>query len=123
MAALGGARLAKPQTIKLFTTVQDSNFSSRALGWDTPKAQLVRALPDAPCVRPHRIHRHVASWIAPQYDLYIILLTNRVNPTRATARSLPCAPRYRDARHARPSPEVVKAIEARASATPQTMRP
>src|SRR4051812_39373920 len=33
---LGGVRVWKPETVKLFTTVNDSTFSSRALGWDTP---------------------------------------------------------------------------------------
>src|SRR6185369_8319212 len=34
--ALDGARLARKETVAEFTTVQDSVFSSRALGWDTP---------------------------------------------------------------------------------------
>ena len=33
---LDGARIWTPETIKLFTTVYDSTFSNRALGWETP---------------------------------------------------------------------------------------
>lgn len=79
---LDGGRLANAATIRQFTTVQDSTFSSRALGWDTPSDRSSAG---------HYIHRPAfghtgftgtSLWIAPQHDLYVLLLTNRVNPTR-----------------------------------------
>jgi CubicO group peptidase (beta-lactamase class C family) len=80
---LDGARLFQPATIKLFTTVQDSAFSNRALGWETPTGgnsagHLMR--------RPafgHTGFTGTSIWIDPAHDLYIVFLTNRVNPTRA----------------------------------------
>ena len=79
---LGGGRLASAATIRQFTTVQDSTFSSRALGWDTPSD---RSSAGHYMLRPafgHTGFTGTSLWIAPQHDLYVLLLTNRVNPTR-----------------------------------------
>ena len=79
---LDGARIWSPETIRLFTTVQDSTFSNRALGWETPNGtnsagRLMR--------RPafgHTGFTGTSLWIDPANDLFVVLLTNRVNPTR-----------------------------------------
>ncbi|MFI5038358.1 MAG: serine hydrolase domain-containing protein [Solirubrobacterales bacterium] len=79
---LDGGRLASSATIHQFTTVQDSTFSSRALGWDTPSD---RSSAGHYILRPafgHTGFTGTSLWIAPQHDLYVLLLTNRVNPTR-----------------------------------------
>jgi CubicO group peptidase (beta-lactamase class C family) len=83
---LDGARVFKPETIRLFTTVQDSTFSNRALGWETPTGtnsagRLLR--------RPafgHTGFTGTSIWIDPANDLFVVLLTNRVNPTRANTK-------------------------------------
>ncbi len=79
---IDGGRLASAATIRQFTTVQDSTFSSRALGWDTPSD---RSSAGHYIQRPafgHTGFTGTSLWIAPQHDLYVLLLTNRVNPTR-----------------------------------------
>jgi CubicO group peptidase (beta-lactamase class C family) len=83
---LDGARLFSAATIRQFTTVQDSAFSNRALGWETPTGNnsaghLMR--------RPafgHTGFTGTSIWIDPANDLFVVLLTNRVNPTRANTK-------------------------------------
>jgi beta-N-acetylhexosaminidase len=83
---LDGARIWSDATIRQFTTVQDSTFSGRALGWETPTGtnsagRLMR--------RPafgHTGFTGTSIWIEPAHDLFVILLTNRVNPTRANTK-------------------------------------
>lgn len=83
---LGGVRVVRPQTIENFTRVQDSTFSHRALGWETPNGtnsagRLMR--------RPaygHTGFTGTSIWIDPANDIFVILLTNRVNPSRANSR-------------------------------------
>ena len=80
--------LAAQATIAVFTT-RDSGFQDRALGWQnrsrmdtrilalgrTPHVARTRSgTPDSPARR--------SGWI-PSRDVFIILLSNRVNPTRA----------------------------------------
>ena len=64
-------------------------------------------------------------WIAPQHDLYVILLTARVNPTRNNSRIGPVRVAVADAAMRALKPEVVAAIEARSGAAspPPTGRP
>ena len=79
---LDGVRIWSPETVKLFTTVYDSTFSNRAFGWETPNGtnsagRIMR--------RPafgHTGFTGTSYWIDPANDLFVILLTNRVNPTR-----------------------------------------
>ena len=81
--ALGGIRIWKPETIVQFTTVQVSMFSNRALGWETPTG---RNSAGHLMTRPafgHTGFTGTSIWIDPAHDLFIVLLTNRVNPTRA----------------------------------------
>jgi CubicO group peptidase (beta-lactamase class C family) len=83
---LDGVRIWKPATIVQFTTVQDSAFSNRALGWETPTGtnsagHLMR--------RPafgHTGFTGTSIWIDPAHDVFVVLLTNRVNPTRANTK-------------------------------------
>lgn len=79
---IDGVRLFSPATARAFTTVADSAFSSRAIGWDTPTGTnsagtLVR--------RPaygHTGFTGTSLWLAPQQGRFVLLLTNRVNPRR-----------------------------------------
>ncbi|HVZ48145.1 MAG TPA: glycoside hydrolase family 3 N-terminal domain-containing protein [Gemmatimonadaceae bacterium] len=81
--ALDGVRVFDEATMRRFTTVQDSAFSNRALGWETPTGDNSAG---------HLLHRPAfghtgftgtSIWIDPAHDLFIVLLTNRVDPTRA----------------------------------------
>jgi serine-type D-Ala-D-Ala carboxypeptidase len=83
---LDGARIVSRETIQRFTTVQDSTLSNRALGWETPNGtnSAGRVLK-----RPafgHTGFTGTSIWVDPSRDLFIVLLTNRVNPTRQNLR-------------------------------------
>ncbi len=71
--------------------------SSRALGWDT-------MLPTSSCgtrmsraAVGHTGFTGTSLWIDPQADLYVVLLTNRVHPTRANEAILRVRPALHDA--------------------------
>ena len=91
---LDDARILKPETIATFTVYADPSFSNRALGWQKRE-------------RPNMPYRTGAAWagekmsvssyghtgftgtslgIDPERDLFVILLSNRVNPTRNNPR-------------------------------------
>jgi CubicO group peptidase (beta-lactamase class C family) len=93
---LNGVRLARASTIAQFTTVQDSLFSSRALGWDTPPGAGSGHYLTRPAFG-HTGFTGTSLWIAPQHDLYVMLLTNRVNPTREHSRIGPVRTAVADA--------------------------
>jgi CubicO group peptidase (beta-lactamase class C family) len=81
-----GKRLIKASTIALFETPQNMPpGSSRALGWDTPSPGGFAG----PLASPHAIihtgFTGTSIYIDPDRDAFVILLTNRVNPTRNNA--------------------------------------
>ena len=92
---LDGVRVLKPETIALFTAYADSAFSNRALGWQKPNHP---ALNDsgpntvwAGRFMSTRAYGHTGFTgtslaIDPDLDVYVILVSNRVNPTRANNR-------------------------------------
>jgi len=79
---LDGVRIWSPETIKLFTTVQDSTFSNRALGWETPTGTNSAGHVMKRPAFGHTGFTGTSIWIDPANDLFVVLLTNRVNPTR-----------------------------------------
>ena len=84
--ALDGVRIVRPETIHRFTTVQDSTLSNRALGWETPNGtNSAGHLLKRPAFG-HTGFTGTSIWIDPSRDLFIVLLTNRVNPTRMNLR-------------------------------------
>jgi serine-type D-Ala-D-Ala carboxypeptidase len=123
--ALDGHRLARASTIRQFTTVQDSTFSSRALGWDTPSEHSSAGhFLERPAFG-HTGFTGTSLWIAPQHDLYVLLLTNRVNPTREHSRVGPARVAVADAAMRALHPAVVSAIEHRGipATSPSPVRP
>lgn len=70
--------------------------SSRALGWDTPSENSSGGTKLGPRAFGHTGFTGTSIWIDPDNDLYIILLTNRVNPTRENARIIRVRPRVAD---------------------------
>ena len=83
---LGGVPIVKPETIRQFTTVYDSTFSNRALLWETPTGNNSAG---HVMKRPAFGHTGFTGgdiWIDPANDLFLVLLTNRVNPTRANTK-------------------------------------
>lgn len=84
--ALGNVRIVSAATVRRFTTVVDSTFSSRALLWDTPDgSNSAGHLMKRPAFG-HTGFTGGSVWIDPAHDLFVILLTNRVNPTRANTK-------------------------------------
>ena len=84
---LDGARILAPQTIAQFTAYADSAFSNRALGWQKPagnSAWAGRFMSSK--AFGHTGFTGTSLAIDPELDLYIILLSNRVNPTRNNPR-------------------------------------
>jgi CubicO group peptidase (beta-lactamase class C family) len=77
-----GLQLVRPETIALFTRVDRPGFSSRALGWDTPSERSSAGSRLSARAFGHTGFTGTSIWVDPEQDLFVILLTNRVNPTR-----------------------------------------
>jgi CubicO group peptidase (beta-lactamase class C family) len=78
-------RIVSPATIARWTAPQVRG-SSRALGWDTPSAGSSAGHFFSPRSFGHTGFTGTSIWIDPARDLFVILLTNRVNPTRENTR-------------------------------------
>jgi CubicO group peptidase (beta-lactamase class C family) len=101
-AVLGGLlgsdrRLAARDTIRLFVKRASDTTGSRALGWDT-------MLPTSSCGPRmssssfgHTGFTGTSLWIDPRQQVYVVLLTNRVNPTRENASIQTIRPALHDA--------------------------
>ncbi len=81
-------RLARPETVELFTSRWDGT-SSRALGWDTPSGRSSAGDYLGAGSFGHTGYTGTSIWMDPELDLWVILLTNRVHPTRANTRHVP----------------------------------
>ena len=81
-------RIARPATIARWTAPQ-SRTSSRALGWDTPSKGSSAGNYFSPRSFGHTGFTGTSIWIDPEKNLFVILLTNRVNPTRNNNRHVP----------------------------------
>jgi CubicO group peptidase (beta-lactamase class C family) len=87
---LDGVRLIQPATIARFTAYADSAFSNRALGWqkqEYPGMRYTTSAPWAGHTMSSRSFGHTgftgtSIGIDPTRDLFVILLSNRVDPTR-----------------------------------------
>lgn len=80
-----GVRIVKPATIARWTSVQGRG-SSRAIGWDTPSQNSSAGHYFSPRSFGHTGFTGTSIWVDPARDLFVILLTNRVDPTRNTTR-------------------------------------
>jgi CubicO group peptidase (beta-lactamase class C family) len=81
--ALDGVRIVAPETIAQFIALQDSALSNRALGWEKPNGKNSAGHRLSPRAFGHTGFTGTSIWVDPGQDLFIVLLTNRVNPTRA----------------------------------------
>ena len=80
-------RRLSPPLVQMFTQRQNiPPGSSRALGWDTPSENSSAGTQMGPNAFGHTGFTGTSIWFDPDRDLFIILLTNRVNPTRANTR-------------------------------------
>ena len=91
----GGKRIVSRATVELFTERAGIPVSSRGLGWDTPTDESGQrsSTPGQPGYSSagslfsarsfgHTGFTGTSMWMDPQRGLYVILLTNRVHPTR-----------------------------------------
>ena len=99
----GGAwdtlQLIRAETVAEFTERQNMPpGSSRALGWDTPADSGYSSAGTKLSRRSfgHTGFTGTSIWMDPDRDLFIILLTNRVHPTRANRAILKLRPRVAD---------------------------
>ena len=89
--------IADPDTLARFVTKSRVPHSSRALGWDT-------MLPTSSCGQQlssraigHTGFTGTSLWIDPERDVYMVLLTNRVHPTRENNAIQPVRRAFHDA--------------------------
>src|SRR5690348_17669106 len=91
MLLAGGAwdslTIVHAETVDEFTRRQNlPPGSSRALGWDTPSPPSSGGTQMTDRAFGHTGFTGTTIWIDPERDLFVILLTNRENPTRANLR-------------------------------------
>lgn len=77
----GGTQLLHPATIARWTARQRAD-ASRALGWDTPAPQSSAGRYFSARSFGHTGFTGTSIWADPEKQLFVVLLTNRVNPTR-----------------------------------------
>jgi CubicO group peptidase (beta-lactamase class C family) len=79
----GRAGLYREDTVRLFTTRRDGiPGSSRALGWDTMLPTSSCGTRMSPRAFGHTGFTGTSLWIDPDRGAYVVLLTNRVHPSR-----------------------------------------
>jgi CubicO group peptidase (beta-lactamase class C family) len=81
----GGVSLIEPATIARWTARQKRG-SSRALGWDTPSGHSSAGRYFSARSFGHTGFTGTSIWIDPERGLFVVILTNRVDPTRANTR-------------------------------------
>ncbi|HEY8850636.1 MAG TPA: serine hydrolase domain-containing protein [Gemmatimonadaceae bacterium] len=80
-----GIRIVKPATIARWTARQGRE-SSRTLGWDSPEGGSSAGQFFSPWSFGHTGFTGTSIWLDPEKDLFVVVLTNRVNPTRNNTR-------------------------------------
>jgi CubicO group peptidase (beta-lactamase class C family) len=84
----GGVRILRPQTVARWTAPQLAG-SSRALGWDTPSGRSSAGRFFGPRSYGHTGYTGTSLWIDPERGVFVVLLTNRVNPTAENQKHVP----------------------------------
>ena len=79
---VGEFTLATPESVARFARQSAVPGSSRALGWDTMLPTSSCGVRLSPRAIGHTGFTGTSLWIDPAQDLYVVLLTNRVHPTR-----------------------------------------
>lgn len=99
----GSQRLLREETICRFTRRQNGiPESHRALGWMVWSTDSPAGTHFSPSSYGHTGFTGTSVWIDPERSLFVVLLTNRVHPTRNNTRILQFRPQVHDA--------VIKAI-------------
>jgi len=89
---IDGVRVLPSAQIRQFTAFVDSTFSNRGIGWQKPDLPGMRFTNPSSAWAGHLMSNQAFGHtgftgtsiaIDPPHDIFIVLLTNRVNPTRA----------------------------------------
>jgi CubicO group peptidase (beta-lactamase class C family) len=80
-----GTRILDPNTIARWTARQNPR-SSRAMGWDTPAPGASSGTYFSPRSFGHTGFTGTSMWMDAERGVFVVLLTNRVNPTRRNSR-------------------------------------
>jgi len=89
--------LATPALMRQFSARGVVTGSSRALGWDTMLPTSSCGSRMSPTAIGHTGFTGTSLWIDWERDVYVVLVTNRVHPTRQNERFLPYRARLHDA--------------------------
>jgi CubicO group peptidase (beta-lactamase class C family) len=93
----GDSILSQPATMRAFIQRDDVPGSSRALGWDTMRPTSSCGTRMSPTAIGHTGFTGTSLWIDWERDVYVVLLTNRVHPTRENNAIRHIRPRIHDA--------------------------
>ena len=85
----GATRIVSEEAVAEFTRVQEPQLSHRALGWEAPNGQNSAGSRLSARAFGHTGFTGTSIWIDPEQDLFVILLTNRVHPTRENTALFP----------------------------------
>lgn len=80
--SLDGVRVFSPAAIREFTSSQNPSLSHRALGWETPTGTNSAGHDMSAHAFGHTGFTGTSLWIDPDNNVFVLLLSNRVNPTR-----------------------------------------
>jgi CubicO group peptidase (beta-lactamase class C family) len=89
--------VAAPDTFRKFIRHAGIPGSSRALGWDTMLPSSSCGSRMSPTAIGHTGFTGTSLWVDWERDLYVVLLTNRVHPTRENDRLRKIRPAFHDA--------------------------
>lgn len=89
-------RIVDAAVLDEFTTRHDAT-SSRALGWDTPTERSSGGDYLSGEAFGHTGYTGTSIWMDPELDLWVVLLTNRVHPTRENQKHVPVRRAVHDA--------------------------
>jgi beta-N-acetylhexosaminidase len=90
-------RYISPGTLTEFTTRGSVPDSSRALGWDTPGLNSSAGTLMSKRAFGHTGFTGTSMWLDPETGVFVILLTNRVHPTRENNQIREARPQVADA--------------------------
>ena len=93
----GDPIVARPETLRAFIRRGSVPGSSRALGWDTMMPTSSCGTRLSPTAIGHTGFTGTSLWIDWERDLYVVLLTNRVHPTRENNKLRALRPAFHDA--------------------------
>ncbi|MFV1980944.1 MAG: serine hydrolase domain-containing protein, partial [Rhodothermia bacterium] len=94
-----GVRIFQPETVSLFTTRFPNDIGhTRALGWDTKSDEGYSSAGQffGPRSFGHTGFTGTSLWMDPDANVFVILLTNRVYPTRMNRKLFSIRPRVAD---------------------------